>query len=113
MYAIKLSLTISMPENLWLFRDGLGPIGELSEIQVLYRVVHPRFTNHGISAGIPSREEDCSYSGLTSEFHKYIQASWMGPEGNTKDQGDLEPSVRMNLYQTHLPQCVFQLPVKT
>lgn len=60
--------------------DGFGLIGELSHSQVLYRIVYHCVTNHRISAGTPSGEEDCSSLGLILEFRKYIQASLMGPE---------------------------------
>ena len=43
----------------------------LSDMQGIHCIVHRCVTNNGNFAGIPSREEDGSYWGLTSEFCKH------------------------------------------
>lgn len=70
----------------------------LSDVQGIYRIIHHCVTNHGIFAGIPSREEACSYPRLTLEFCKYSGIDHES-QSNTNDQGNLQLTVRMNLGQ--------------
>lgn len=94
-----------MPENLWLFRDR-----EFWTDWGTFRYPGPllycpslcswpwHFCRHSFKRG------RFSYSGLTSEFCKY-SGIVDGSRSNTKDRGNLQLSVRMDLYQSHLLQC--------